>query len=480
MWVCKGNGVYPLRVMRIEAGSYVSQPWVRGADIAETRAIRWTIAMSEPLTTIFRAGAVRDAAPREVAPQGPVNLSPGAVAVCEGRIVAVGGWSEVERAVGRPVRLRVVDLPDRLILPAMTNAHAHLDLTDIGAVSYPSTGRDFIRWIEMVMRSRPRTQEQIETAVRNGLRMSRQSGVGMVGDIAGSETAVRARWCAAEEIRLPGCSYLECFGIGAGESAAAGQATLQRDRLWDELKPNPQGKNQIGLQPHAPYSAGIELFRAAGDPPFTAACSTHLAETPEEDQFVRHGSGPFVELLKRLGKWDESIKPMGHSPVEYLAPVLRTSRWVVAHCNEVSDRDIELLASAKAAVAYCPLASEYFEHAGHRYRDMLEAGVNVCIGTDSLICQPPHESQPLGVMPQLRRLYRRDRTDPGVLLAMATWRGEAALCGRPYAEVETIRVGCRAALAAVRFDPAVSTDALTQALLNDEPVEPLADAAAFL
>jgi len=332
----------------------------------------------------------------------------------------------------------------------------------------------------MVMRSRPHTQAQIETAVRHGLRMSRQSGVGMVGDIAGSESAVRARWCAAEEIRLPGCSYLECFGIGAGASVAAGQATLRRDRLWDELKPDPQGRNRIGLQPHAPYSAGVEVFQAAGDPPFTAACSTHLAETRAEDQFIRHGSGPFAELLQRLGKWDGSIKPTGLGPVEYLAPVLRASRWVAAHCNDVSDRDIELLADAKVAVAYCPLASEYFEHAGHRYRDMLEAGVNVCIGTDSLICQPPHEAQALGIMPQLRRLYRRDRTDPGVLLAMATWRGEAALLGRDHAEVETIRVGCRAALTAVRFDPAISADALTQTLLNDEPLEPLTDVAVFL
>ena len=74
-------------------------------------------------------------------------------------------------------------------------------------------------------------------------------------------------------------------------------------------------------------------------------------------------------------------------------------------------------------MAYCPIASAYFGHRGHRYRDMLDAGVNVCFGTDSILCQPPDEAEPLGILPQIRFLRRRDGVDSEVLLHMATLAG---------------------------------------------------------
>jgi len=53
---------------------------------------------------------------------------------------------------------------------------------------------------------------------------------------------------------------------------------------------------------------------------------------------------------------------------------------------------------------------------------MLEAGVNVCLGTDSIVCHGT-----LSILDEMRHLHRRDGTDPELLLAMATWRGMRAL-----------------------------------------------------
>src|SRR5690606_17270088 len=117
-------------------------------------------------------------------------------------------------------------------------------------------------------------------------------------------------------------------------------------------------------------------------------------------------------------------------PIDRLAPRLREQPWLLAHCNEVQDTHITLLAECGASVAYCPIASEYFGHPHrgvHRYRDMLDADVNVCLGTDSIVCQPAGEPQPLGIFAQMRRLHRRDGTDPATLLAMATINGIKAL-----------------------------------------------------
>jgi aminodeoxyfutalosine deaminase len=419
--------------------------------------------VAEPLTTIYVAGAVRDAAPP---PEGPVNLRPGAVAVREGRIVAVGEPDAVLREAKHRGPFARVDLPDHLILPAMVNAHAHLDLTDFGPVPYDPAG-GFVGWVEMVMRRRPQTEEGITNAVRNGLQLSHAAGTWIIGDIAGSDTAVIAR-INARQLWLDGPSYLECFGLGSRADAAAGEAQRRLERLTKRAAEARTLKALwVGLQPHAPYSAGLPLYAAADR--FLA--STHLAETREEERFIRDAEGPFVDLLRRIGKWDGTFVATGKSPVAHVAPIMKQARWVVAHCNYVTDDDIHLLRDAGASVGFCPIASAYFGHVGHRYRDMLDAGVNVCLGTDSIICQPSDEPQPLGILAQARMLYRRDRASPQKLLEMATWRGLKALgLGQLNPGLSP---GAAARFASVRFDPSDPTDALTQVLLNDYPVEPL-------
>ena len=224
------------------------------------------------------------------------------------------------------------------------------------------------------------------------------------------------------------------------------------------------------MQPHSPYSAGPDLYAAAARDDGLA--STHLAETEDELEFVARGSGPFADLLRRLDKWDDSIEPSGLSPVAALEPHLGRGRWILAHCNYLDDRDIDLLARMPgASVAFCPIASEYFGHTSHRYRDLLAAGVNVCLGTDSVLCQPAAEPQPFGILPQMRRLYLRDGTDPELLLALATTNGLRALGFRPSAA--TLGAGAPARPIAVRFDPADPRDPLAQILEDGAPAAPV-------
>ncbi len=165
---------------------------------------------------------------------------------------------------------------------------------------------------------------------------------------------------------------------------------------------------------------------------------THLAETPEESQFIAQASGPIRAFLERLGVWDESVAAeIGHGrrPVEHLAGVLDTAPFLAVHVNLASDADIETLARAATSVAYCPRASAYFgaeRHFGpHRYRDMLDAGIDVCLGTDSIINLPGAAADPgaggISVLDDMRFLFQRDGTDPAMLLSMGTVRGAKAL-----------------------------------------------------
>jgi cytosine/adenosine deaminase-related metal-dependent hydrolase len=382
--------------------------------------------------------------------------SPGAVAVQRGAIVASGSLARVQRELGRSPD-RVIDHGNALLLPAFVNAHAHLDLADVEPFEYRGS---FLEWVGQVIARRPQDPAAITRAVHRGLRESIRDGVGWIGDIAGSDAAWIARATAPNDLAVAGISWLECFGIGARSTDAV---TDTRARVRALANAHARDDLRLGLQPHAPYSAAAALYESAAE---HGLASSHLAETLEELEFARSAGGPFADLLRRIGKWDDSILPLGDSPIEALLPALRRGRWVLAHGNYLRDRDLAILASLpNVALAYCPIASEYFGHVDHRYRELLARGANVCLGTDSAICQPVDAPKPAGILAQARRLWRRDRFDPSTLLAMATIHGARALAA--HAGTATLQPNAPARLAKVTIDAAETHDPWLDVLESD-------------
>jgi cytosine/adenosine deaminase-related metal-dependent hydrolase len=198
--------------------------------------------------------------------------------------------------------------------------------------------------------------------------------------------------------------------------------------------------------------------------------ATHLAETREELEFVASAAGPLAEMIKRIGAWDDSITANGKHPVDHLADVLRETPCNAAHLNYVDDAHLQQLASWPITVTYCPRASAYFGHphnggAPHRYRDMLELGINVALGTDSVLCLDTPDR--LSVLDEMRMLHRRDGVDPITLLRMATINGAVALGFDPT--LVSLAPGSTAGLLAVSIDRQSPRDPLRQALLSDLP-----------
>lgn len=374
-----------------------------------------TQAVDQPGISRLRVGAAIDPV---------VGAIPDAAIWCRaGRVIACGPANQVDTAVTARLHstsdVVELDRSQQLALPGLVNAHAHLDL---GFLPRKPFDGDFVTWAKGVGSARFETDDaEIRRAVLDAMQASAEAGVAVLGDIAGSETAVEARAAVAAEHALAGISWLEVFGI----SPSAGRATeLATERLRALRSRFPAPAFDIELQPHAPYSAGLPLYRvaASGGRP-----STHLSETPEELEFVREANGPFRDLLVEIGKWTDEVPATGGTPVAHLAACLDAAPFVLAHLNYATDEDLDRLVSTESSIAYCPVASDYFGHRDHRYREMAERGINVCLGTDSISCQPSGESQPHGILPQARHLWRRDRTDPDLLFRMATVNGARAL-----------------------------------------------------
>ncbi len=367
----------------------------------------------------------------------PVDGPPiknGAVRIEHGRIVAVAPLRELKANAPGPM----VDYGDAVALPGLVNAHTHLELTNFAGLAAlrPRTtrgqtphalrrgqtppGLGFVDWLERLgsaKRAQTDLEETLAQSAREGLRQSLVAGVTTVGDIASVPHVIRP---VLRNGPLRVVSFGEVIAVGGlrdrlGERLAAAVDTTQASECLT-----------IGLSPHAPYSVEAEGLRACVDAALVGnlRLCVHLAESREEVRFSERGDGPLRGFLERLGIWDDSIRCPRMRPVP-LAETLGVigPRTVLAHCNYVSDDEIRMIADGGAHVAYCPRTNAAFEHPPHRFRDLLEAGVNVCVGTDSLASNPS-----LSVLDELRYLARLHQdVEARTLLEMGTIRGARAL-----------------------------------------------------
>jgi cytosine/adenosine deaminase-related metal-dependent hydrolase len=96
---------------------------------------------------------------------------------------------------------------------------------------------------------------------------------------------------------------------------------------------------------------------------------------------------------------------------------------LIVHGNDVDDDDIGRLVRHRSSVVYCHGTHTHFGRPPHRLRELVEAGVNVALGTDSGL-----SNRGIDLLDELRRLATdRPDLDPGLLLRCATRGGRVAL-----------------------------------------------------
>ena len=95
------------------------------------------------------------------------------------------------------------------------------------------------------------------------------------------------------------------------------------------------------------------------------------------------GIGSHVHLAETQTEQDNCMAQHGVSPTEYLEKEgLFSTKTLAAHCVVMSDHDIEILAKNGVSVAHNPQSNMKLASGIAPVKKMLEAGVNVSIGTD--------------------------------------------------------------------------------------------------
>jgi aminodeoxyfutalosine deaminase len=347
----------------------------------------------------------------------------GAVRVRGNRIVDVQKFSAIAS-----VNDEIIDLGESVLLPGLINAHCHLDYTCLHA-KIPRQ-KSFTNWIRVINAEKAKlTAEDYVTSINAGFAEAQRFGTTTIANltafpelIAKINPPTRAWWFAELiDVREP---------ERANEIVESATDSLQRTENW-------------GLAPHAPFTASENLSRDCQEIALreNILLTTHLAESCEEMEMFRDASGPLYQFMEKNGRemtdcgYDTPLKrffrellfPQRDPSLRagQAVPLGMTRRWMIAHLNELTESDFDLLREIrhKFSIAHCPRSHAYFGHVDFQFERLQRLGFNVCLGTDSLA-----SNDDLSLFAEMRA-FQREFPDvpPEKILEMVTLNPARAL-----------------------------------------------------
>ena len=361
----------------------------------------------------------------------------GWVAVDRGRVVAVGHRAPSDRVSD-------VHLGNVVVMPGLVNAHTHLELSYLRDEIAPAPA--FVTWVRGVMAGRrrysnPRAPE-ILRSVDLAIAEAHAAGTAALGDI--SNTLATFEPLANSPLAAVVFYELIRFNAPDPRSFVDGAASTIDALPATEFV-------RASLAAHAPYSVAPLVFRAireSVDRDAFTPCSVHLAESVEEVEFIRTGTGSWRTLLEDVGAWDPKWVPPGVSPVQYLDDAGFLGANVIAvHGVQMTLDDLGRLRARGTTLVTCPRSNGHTGAGAPPIQDFYDAGVRVAIGTDSLASAPD-----LNVFAELATMRALAPDVPAAaLLHSATLEGARALGFD--ADFGSIEPSKRAKLIAVSLPP---------------------------
>ncbi len=369
----------------------------------------------------------------------------GAVAIDAPTITDVGTFDEVAaQNTGE-----VVDLGEQALLPGLINAHCHLDYTTLRG-KIPSQ-HSFTDWIRAINAEKAKlTADDYIASINQGFAEAKSFGTTTIVNLTAFPESIA-------QIKEPIRTWWFGELIDVRDPRQTGEIV---DRAVESLK----SADHWGLAPHSLFTASSGLYRACSNLARRESLlqTTHLAESREEMEMFHEAGGPLFDFVKSIGRPMEDCG-RGTPLALLLSREILDARWIIAHLNELSEGDFDLLARKRFHIAHCPGSHRYFGHAPFQLDRLRSLGFNICLGTDSLA-----SNSSLSLFDEMRGLQLTNPSlSPRDLLEMVTTNPAAAL--GLAKSLGRVRSGCRADLVSLPLSVS-GGDVLEQIVAFEGPV----------
>ncbi|KPL81292.1 amidohydrolase family protein [Herpetosiphon geysericola] len=332
-------------------------------------------------------------------------LRDGGVAIQAGAIVAVGPSSELRE---RYTANQTIDCTNHAIVPGLINGHAHVPMSLLRGIVADQQLDVWLYGYMFPVESRFVNPEFVYHGTRLSCAEMIKGGITSFVDMYFYEEEV-AR--AADQAGMRAICGQTVMKWPTPDAASYDEGLERTRRFFEQWKDH--GRVIPAIAPHAPYTCNSTIYRAAADlaREFDVPLVTHLSETARE-----------VEEARQL---------VDKSPIAYVADLdAFTDKGIAAHCVHIDKRDMQLLKKHNAGAVPCPTSNLKLASGVAKYGEMLQAGVNVGLGTDG---PASNDDQDLWMEVHLAAILPKGVTgDPTVVtakqaFAMATSMGAKAV-----------------------------------------------------
>ncbi|MBV6521303.1 MAG: 5-methylthioadenosine/S-adenosylhomocysteine deaminase [Gemmatimonadaceae bacterium] len=370
---------------------------------------------------------------RWVLPVSSPPIHDGCVTVSHGRIVYVGSMSSAPT-----VEMRTFG--NAVLMPGLVNTHTHLELTAMRGFLEDLAFRPWVLRLTKA-RSEVLTPQMMLASAIVAIAEGLQAGITTFAETTSSGVGHEALRTTGAR----GIVYQEVFGPHPDQVS---DAMTGLTRHVAELRRADTPRVKTGVSPHAPYSVSDALFSAVAD--YTRAeelpVAVHIAESEAEVQLVKSGDGQFASAWRAR---EIPVDARAASPVTLLdkTGVLRT-RPLLIHCVRVGGVDMTRMMDSGCGIAHCPASNAKLGHGIAPLHEMLQLGLQVGLGTDSVASNNRMDlldEARLAVLLQRARLGSPDVLGSSRAIELATLGGARAIgLGR---EIGSLEVGKAADLA---------------------------------
>ncbi len=318
---------------------------------------------------------------------------------------------------------RTLAAADKLVIPGLINCHTHNYMT-----LFRNSADDvpFEEWLfrRVMPREDRMTPEDAYWGAMLGIMEMLRTGTTCFNDM---QMHIYQTTQAAVD------SGIRAF-IGRGLSGTAtdeGGARRLREAIQEMERWQHHPRLRFTIAPHAPYSCD----------------GAYLQQAAEEAE--KRGLRLHIHLSESVSEVENLKKETGLSPIAYAEKLgLFQVPAIVAHCVQVDEKDIEILAENQVSVATNPASNMKLGNGFAPVPEMLAAGVNVCLGTDGASSNNSlNLFREMGLVTLIHKGNTRTATavSAGEALEMCTTRAAKAL--GMERELGSIAVGKKADLA---------------------------------